>query len=282
MQKEPYSEREVAEGIWLVAGFHGGGIGVNAVVLTSKDHTVIVDTLMVPREARRVAKRFQRRGTEPLALVNTHWHTDHTAGNSLYNCPVWGQKSGARFLKIYWPKWVGGPRDKRAQGLRMKLPDRTFARQASIDLDGEELQLIYLPGHTTDSIGVWLPDRRILVAGDAVMELPFLYFGGNSQDSIRSLQKIRRMRPRMILQGHGPPCFPERLETDIRYLEKIRRAARRAQVSGVTRKKFVETPLDEFLPPSRILALSEPWRQPHYLNWLNLHKVWAEALKTRQ
>lgn len=108
MQKEPYSEREVAEGIWLVAGFHGGGIGVNAVVLTSKDHTVLADTLMVPREARRFAKRFQRRGTEPLALVNTHWHTDHTAGNSLYNCPTWGQKSGARFLKIYWPKWMGG------------------------------------------------------------------------------------------------------------------------------------------------------------------------------
>ncbi len=140
--------------------------------------------------------------------------------------------------------------------------------------------MIHLPGHTTDSIGVFLPERRILVAGDAVMELPFLYFGGKSQDAIRSLRQIRRMRPQMILQGHGPPCSYERLETDIRYLEKIRHAARQAQASGVARKKFVETPLEEFLPPSRIRAMSEPWRRPHYLHSLNLYKVWAEALKT--
>jgi len=273
MGQETYSEREVAPGVWLVGGYHGGGMGVNAAVLTSGHHAVVVDTLMRPREARRLAKRVRSWGAEPIALVNTHWHTDHTVGNSLYDCPIWGQKLGTRYLKHYWPKWVGGPRDKRAEGLRLKSPDRRFDWRASIDFDGREVQLLRLPGHTPDSIGLYLPDRRILVAGDAVMDLPFVWFG-DSRDAIRSLRQIQRLRPRMILQGHGPPSSYERVEADIRYLEKIRRAAREARDGGVARRIFVAAPMEEFLPPSRVRALGDPYRGFHTGN---LWRVWIEA-----
>jgi len=277
MPKEPYSEQEVAKGVWQVAGFHEWGSGVNAVVLTSEKHAIIVDTLYVPRDARRLFKTVQSWGIEPVALVNTHWHTDHTVGNSLFDCPIWSQRLGPRYLKRYWPTWVGSPQDQRAGGLRLKLPNRLFVRRVSLDLDGEKVQLIPVPGHTPDSIGVFLPDRRIFIAGDAVMELPFVWFG-NSLDSIRSLRRIERLRPRVILQGHGPPCSSERLETDIHYLENVRKAAKAARLSGVARKKFLAMPLEEFLPPSRARALGEPWNEAHRGN---LGRVWNEAAKVR-
>jgi len=273
MNKEPYSEEEVAEGVWQVAGFHGWGSGVNAAILAGDKHAIVVDTLQAPREARRLSKTVRRMGLEPLSLVNTHWHTDHTVGNSLYDCPIWGQTLGTRYLKRYWPKWVGGPLDKRAEGLLLKVPDRLIVHRASLDLDGEEIQLIHLPGHTPDSIGVFLPRRRILVAGDAVMELPFVWFG-DSRDSIRSFRLIERLRPRMILQGHGPTCSSDRLATDIRYLEKVRSSAREARHSGMTRKQFIEAPLEKFLPTSRARELGEGWLGAHQLN---LQRVWTEV-----
>jgi cyclase len=272
MEKEPYRERELEKGVWLVGGFHGGGIGVNAAILTSGKQAFIVDTLALPREARRLVKRVRSWGKEPVALVNTHWHTDHTIGNSLYDCPIWGQRLGTRYLKHWWPKWVGSPRDKRAGGLRLKAPDRKFARRASIEFDGREIQLIHLPGHTPDSIGVYLPDRRILVAGDAVMDLPFVWFG-SSLDAIASLREIRRLRPRVILQGHGPPCSYERVDVDIGYLEKARIAAHESQARGVARKNFVKTPKEQFLSPSRARDLGDSWNPLHELN---LWKVWSE------
>ena len=136
-------------------------------------------------------RRIQRWGIEPEALVNTHWHTDHNIGNCLFGCPIWAHVTGPRLLKHYWPKWVGDPQDKRAGGLRLKLPDHLFDRRV-LDLDGSEIQLIHVPGHTPDSIGVFLPDRRIFIAGDSVMDLPFIPFG-DSREEIRSLRRIRRL-----------------------------------------------------------------------------------------
>jgi cyclase len=277
MSKEPYSEQEVADGVWQIAGFHGWNYGVNAAVLTGEKHAIIVDTLYQPRDARRLFKRFQGWGRELLALVNTHWHTDHTVGNSLFDGPIWASKLSPRYLKRYWPTWVGGPQDKRAAGLRLKLPDRLFARRASLNLDGEEVRLIHIPGHTPDSIGVFLPERSVFIAGDAVMMLPFVWFG-DSLDSIRSLRLIKGLRPRTIVQGHGPPCSSSRLETDIRYLEKIRKAVREARLSGVSRKKTLEMPLDDFLPASRLRVLGNPWRGAHRAN---LERVWNETSKGR-
>ena len=276
MQKEPYTEVEVEKDVWLVGGYHGGGIGVNAVILTSGKHAVLIDTLTRPTEVRRLERKVRRGGVEPVALVNTHWHTDHTAGNCLYDCPIWAQRLGNRFLRRYWLKWMGSPKGKRSQGLRMKLPDHRFHQRASIDLDGQELQLIRLPGHTSDSIGAYLPERRILVAGDAVMDLPFVWFGDASAE-IHSLQQVRRLRPRVILQGHGQPCSYQRVDVDIRYLQKISRAAAQAQADGIPRRDFVKRPKEDFLPPSRARELGESWNSLHTGN---LWRLWIDQRKS--
>ncbi len=273
MPKEPYREEEVAKGLWWIAGAHGWGSGVSAAVVTTDKHAVVIDTLYRPVEARRMFKRIRSWKVKPIALVNTHWHTDHTVGNSLFRCPIWSQTRGPRLLRKCWPSWVGPPSDRRAGGLRLKSPNRLFVRRASINLDGEEIELIHLPGHTPDSAGVFLPERRILVAGDAVMDLPFVWFG-NSLDSIRSLRLIQKLSPRVIIQGHGRPCTASRLESDIRYLEKVRAAIASARRSGLSRKEALNGPLEEYVSPSRLRSLGEGYRGAHQAN---LERVWLES-----
>lgn len=272
MVREPYHEEEVAEGVWQISGSHGWGSGVNAVVILSGRHAVVVDNLYWPGDARRMFRRIERWGAEPEALVNTHWHTDHTIGNCLYGCPIWAHVTSPRYLKRYWPEWVGSPRDKRAGGLRLKTPDHLFARRATLDLEGIEIQLIHVPGHTPDSIGVFLPERRIFVAGDTVMDLPFVWFG-DSLEEIRSLRRIQRLRPRVILQGHGRSCRGSRLAGDIRYLQRVREAAREARRAKLTREKFLETPLERLLSPARCRALPKGYGEAHRGN---LQKIWNE------
>ena len=134
-------------------------------MLVTGTHAVVVDNLDLPGDARLMFRKIQRWGIEPEALVNTHWHTDHNIGNCLFGCPIWAHVTGPRLLKRYWPKWVGDPQDKRAGGLRLKLPDHLFDRRVSLDLDGSEIQLIHVPGHTPDSIGVFLPESPDLHRG---------------------------------------------------------------------------------------------------------------------
>ena len=274
---DPYKEEEVAEGVWQISGSHDWGVGVNAVVLVSGRRAVVVDNLYRPGDARRMFRRIQRWGVEPEALVNTHWHTDHTIGNCLFTCPIWAHVTGPKYLQQYWPRWVGGPRDKRAGGLRLKLPDQLFARRASLELDGIEIELLHLPGHTPDSVGVFLPDRRLFIAGDAVMDLPFIIFG-DSLEEIQSLRRIQRLRPRIILQGHGPPCPGSRLAGDIRYLQRVREAARAARREKISREAFLETPLERVLPPARCRALPPGYAAAHRGN---LGKIWDEMAVAR-
>jgi cyclase len=277
MVREPYKEEEVAEGIWQFSGSHGWGSGVNAVAFVSGKRAVVVDSLYRPGDARRMVKRIERWGVEPIALVNTHWHTDHTIGNCLFRCPIWAHVTGPKLLKEYWPKWVGSPKDKRAGGLRLKLPDHLFQRRGTLELDGEEIQLIHLPGHTVDSVGVFLPGRRVFVGGDTVMDLPFIWFG-DSLEEIRTWRRILRLRPKMILQGHGPPCGSPRLAGDIRYLEHVREKAREARRAGYPKEKFLETPLERVLPSARVESLPKGYFGAHKAN---LEKVWNELAASR-
>lgn len=272
MVREPYKEEEVSDGVWQFTGSHGWGSGVNAAAIISGKQAVVVDNLYWPIDARRLVKRIRKWGVEPRALVNTHWHSDHTIGNCLFDCPIWAHVTGPKLLREYWPKWVGGPRDKRAGGLRLKVPDHLFERRASLELDDLDIQLLHVPGHTPDSIGVFLPDRRIFIGGDTVMELPFVWFG-DSLVEIRSFERIQRLRPRLIIQGHGRPCSGARLEGDIRYLRHLRELAREAQRAGLPKESFLETPLEQVLSRARCRALPKGYGEAHHLN---LEKIWNE------
>jgi len=273
MIARPFTEQEVADGVWQLTGTHNWGSGVNAVALVSGKRVFVVDNLYQPRDARRMFRTMERRGLHPEILVNTHWHTDHTVANCLYGCPIWAHVTGPRLLREYWPKWVGDTGDPRAGGLWLKEPDHLFHHRATLDFAGEEVQLLHLPGHTPDSIGVFLPDRRIFIAGDTVMDIPFILFG-NSLEEIRSLHRVQRLRPRMILQGHGPPCSSARLASDIRYLQRVRDEARKARRAGLPKETFLETPVERVLSPGRCRTLPEGCIHAHRGN---LEKVWTES-----
>jgi len=273
VEGDRYAETEVAEGVWEIRGVHGWGSGVNAAVVISGTKAIVVDNLYKPPDAKRMYRRLRRRGIVPQALINTHWHTDHNIANCLYHCPIWAHRTAPRLLRRYWPSWVGGPRDKRADGLRMKVPNRLLDDRASFDFAGEKVKLIHIPGHTPDSIGVHLPDRGVFIAGDAVMDLPFVIFGG-TRESIASLRRIQRLRPKLVIQGHGSPCTTSRLSGDVDYLLAIRRAAKAARRAGVRRPEFLKTPLSGFLTPSRFRSLPERYAEFHQGNLLT---AWKES-----
>jgi cyclase len=276
MVREPFLSEEVEPGVWQISGYHGGGLGTNAAVVVSEGKALVVDTLYRPSDARRMRRRIAEWGVEPVALVNTHWHADHTKGNCLYDCPIWAEASGPRFLKRSWPSWVGSPRSRKAGGLRLKLPDHLFRREQRLEFGGAIAQLLSIPGHTTDSVGVYLPESRVFIAGDAIMELPFVWFG-DSLGTIRSLRRVQRLAPRLIIQGHGEPCRSARLARDIRYLQEVRRAAVRARASGESWRKFCERPLEVFLPKSVCNELPTGYRDLH--KW-NLVRAWRELRST--
>jgi cyclase len=106
------------------------------------------------------------------------------------------------------------------------------------------LQIIHMAdnGHSPGDLVVWIPERRLLVAGDLVVApTPYAtYF--NSPGMVRALKKLEAMNPAIIIPGHGP------VEHDLTYLRLLvtafgeyRRASETALAAGVPLKQALDS-----------------------------------------
>ena len=75
-----------------------------------------------------------------------------------------------------------------------------------LTLGGREIQLIEANIHSDDATVIWLPDERILLAGDT-LEDTVTYVGGAARIStaISDLERLWALDPAFILPNHGDP-----------------------------------------------------------------------------
>lgn len=118
------------------------------------------------------------------------------------------------------------------QGTTVVMPDLTFGDQVDLFPAAEmSARLIHVPGHTPDSIMVFLEEYRILIAGDAAEDpLPALWNPENPVEKEAYHGMIRRwadtleyfaQEAKIVIPGHGRPQGPELLEDNARYLRTL-------------------------------------------------------------
>jgi glyoxylase-like metal-dependent hydrolase (beta-lactamase superfamily II) len=98
VQGKYYKFEKIADGVYYASpGFNGtffpfGSnpfLGANLVVIVNKDDVVLVDSATTPRAARALMADVKRLTDKPIrTVVNTHWHYDHTDGNSAFGPQV--------------------------------------------------------------------------------------------------------------------------------------------------------------------------------------------------
>jgi hypothetical protein len=94
VQGKYYKFEKVADGVYYASPeFNGTAFpfgsnpffGANLVVIVNKDDVVLVDSATSPRAARALLADIKRLTDKPVRyVVNTHWHYDHTDGNSVF------------------------------------------------------------------------------------------------------------------------------------------------------------------------------------------------------
>jgi cyclase len=83
-------------------------------------------------------------------------------------------------------------------------PTVSYEQRMRIDLGEREVEL-WAPGrgHTAGDTVVWLPQERILVAGDLVAHPVPYAFGGYPSDWVGTLGRLAALKPAAIVPGHG-------------------------------------------------------------------------------
>jgi glyoxylase-like metal-dependent hydrolase (beta-lactamase superfamily II) len=132
---------------------------------------------MVARAARPVA-----------AILVTHGHPDHAPA-----APALAEATGA-------PVFAMQP-----QAGQARLKDDQV-----VGADGARLRCVATPGHATDHVAFLDEDAGALFTGDAVLGRGTTVVNppdGDLSAYLRSLRRMKDLRPRTIYPGHGPTVF---------------------------------------------------------------------------
>ena len=179
---------------------------VSAVVITTPDGAVVVDTLPFPQETKQVrAFALERCPRGIRYVVNTHHHADHIYGSYLFPeaelvahrlCRQTLLKVGQESLqqaKLQTPA---------LEEVELRIPQLVFETELLLRLGEKTLHLMHAPGHTADGIMIHVREDKVLVPSDLVTPVPFLP-RGDPEAMIRSLKKIKPLSLENVVQGHG-------------------------------------------------------------------------------
>jgi len=187
----------------------------NAGIVIGSDGVLVVDTLISAKEGERFLADIRKVTNKPIKyVVNTHTHLDHALGNCVFaklGATVISHEADRQSLATQGAgilKNAGhyGLKPEDMAGTVISVPTLGFSQQLSIDLGGEEVQLIRTaPSHTAGSLVVYLPAKKLLFCGDILFTdfHPFLAdgdFGGWT----RTIDNLLTMDIERIIPGHGP------------------------------------------------------------------------------
>lgn len=127
-------------------------------------------------------------------------------------------------------------------------PDHLFAGAAeTLEVAGLRLELLAMPGETTDQLCVWMPDDRIAFVGDNIYgSFPNLYAvrGSGYRDVATwadSVGRIRDLRPEVVVMGHSRPLeTPELCEEWLRHYHEAIRYVFDATITGMNAGKTAD------------------------------------------
>lgn len=150
----------------------------------------------------------------------------------------------------------------------MTLPTLTFSDRVSPHLADRRAELIHVgPAHTTNDVVVWLPDEKVLFAGDVVLNgcTPFNLMG-SIRGGLTGVERLRELGAATVVCGHGPVAGPQVFDETADYLRWILRLATEGRAEGLAPLEVVrEADLGGFahlIDPERIVG--------------NLHRAYAE------
>ena len=238
---------EVAPGVHAWQQSDGTWWINNAGAIELGDEVLLVDTCATEaRTCALLSAVADATSARPIGLaVNTHHHGDHTFGNSLL--PASARIVGHRrmrealaadtTLEAFPPYWAPRPH---FGSLTRRLPDLVI--DGDLVIEGSRTVELRHPGyaaHTAGDLVVWLPDARVLFAGDLLFpgHTPMVLAGALT-GARRALDWIAGFEPELVVPGHGPllnrAALAETLEVHRAYYDFVLAEARRGLADGQT------------------------------------------------
>jgi glyoxylase-like metal-dependent hydrolase (beta-lactamase superfamily II) len=215
----------VTDGVWVATSRKDS---TTSTVIVSAGHALVVDPAWEPDEITGLAAELAGRNLEVTAGFSTHAHHDHLLWHpDLGTAPRWASLQTCILTEEHhdellamlrqwpWPESFG--QISPLVGDHIPAPFGPDGRE-------EAIEVVTHDGHEAGHSALWLPDRRVLIAGDMLsdIELPLPYSPDNLPHYLDALDLLAPYvaKADVLIPGHGTPTDePEmRLAADRAYL----------------------------------------------------------------
>lgn len=262
---------------WVDGGALSLGIASYAIV--DRGEALVYDAHVSVEHARFIRTTLEALGVSKFTVVLSHWHLDHVAGTAAFaDCEIVANRRTAAHLENRKAAIEAGTLEGLPAIDPLILPTKLFDDRLSLKIGNRMVELIELNIHSDDATVLWLPDQRLLLAGDT-LEDTVTYVGEpeNFDRHLEDLQRLAALDPASILPNHGDPDIIAGggyARTLISATEDYIRALQRAACEPGMR----ELPLKEFVAPQ----LEAGWLR-YFAPYEDVHRNnVAAALRTAQ
>jgi glyoxylase-like metal-dependent hydrolase (beta-lactamase superfamily II) len=176
----------------------------------SKEAAIIDPGCYDKSEEQELLEYIEKNGLKVKYLLNTHCHIDHVLGNAFIK-RTFGVALCAHPMEIPVLKavesYAGNYGFHRYQPLEI---DEFLQEGDNLELGGEKIELLHLPGHAPGHLGFYYPEANFILSGDVLFDgsigrtdLP----GGNHQELIKSIKEKMLALPdeTKVYAGHMGP-----------------------------------------------------------------------------
>lgn len=227
--------QRVAEGVWLVPGFFAPGRQPdgNTIIFEAARGLVVMDTGRHPSHTQAILDLAARDRKPVTAILNSHWHLDHTGGNEALkarfpDAPVVATHAVERAIREFWPASTKeleaylpkvDAQSGLAEDIRLDIhaqthpaamrPDVAVDESGERTVGGVQLHVGVARNAATDA-DLWVFDAAsgVLASGDLVtLPVPFLDTACIAGWR-RALLDIAKVPFHVLVPGHGRPMSP--------------------------------------------------------------------------
>jgi glyoxylase-like metal-dependent hydrolase (beta-lactamase superfamily II) len=241
--EEPSMEaRQLSPSAWSVEGLSALGSPANqnfvsnAGFVVTRDSVVVIDALGSPALARRLLAEIRRHTDKPVShVILTHYHADHIYGLQALKAvgaKIIAHQAAREYLNSDTARLrLEASRTELApwidQDTRLVPADEWLDGERVLLVGGTELRIKPVgPSHTPEDLVVYLPQEKVLFAGDLVFRNRVPFVGqADSRQWIKALDALLAFDAAVILPGHGPVSTDARKDMELTrdYLVHLRR-----------------------------------------------------------
>ncbi|MEO1768045.1 MBL fold metallo-hydrolase [Thiobacter aerophilum] len=189
------------------------GYMVNSTVIVGEKGVILIDTGFTDEVGKHLAATIAKLTPKPVThIINTHHHGDHTLGNVAFpgariisseKCRSELEKTGAEWIQI-----VENATGRKFSNTRPVLAHATYQENTRVDLTIDGVRMVlWTPfgSHTAGDMLVYLPDDKVLVAGDVLVHRIMPAFrDAYVKNWVNTLEEVGKLDFKTAIPGHGP------------------------------------------------------------------------------